>query len=78
MTEIFLSTPEVCELSQLTMFYKINRNWGLLFLSAGKLNYREYIVTTRYNATGNGNRDMHSKRMPAMAEKVKNESYECG
>ena len=60
----------MCELSQLTMFYKINRNWYLLCASAGKLNYREYIVTARYNGTGNGKRDMHSERMPVMAEKV--------
>lgn len=58
--------------SQLMMFYKINRNWYLLCVSAGKLNYREYIVITRYNGTGNGKRDMHSERMPVMARKVKN------
>ena len=51
----------MCELSQLTKFYKINRNWYLLCTSAGKLNYREYIVITRYNGTGNGKRDMHSE-----------------
>lgn len=44
----------MCELSQLIVFYKINRNWGLLFPSAGKLYYREYIVTTHYSVTGNG------------------------
>lgn len=44
----------MCELSQLIVFYKINRNWGLLFSSAGKLYYREYIVTTHYSITGNG------------------------
>ena len=60
----------MCELSQLTMFYKINRNWYLLCASAGKLNYREYIVITRYNGTGNGIRDMHSERMSVMAKKV--------
>ena len=59
----------MCELSQLTVFYKINRNWGLLFLSAGKLYYSEYIVSHSYNVTGNGERDMHSERMPAMAKK---------
>lgn len=31
----------MCELSQLTVFYKVNRNWGLLSPSAGKLNYSE-------------------------------------
>ncbi len=59
----------MCELSQLTMFYKINRNWGLLSLSAGKLYYSEYIVSHGYNVTGNGGRDMHSERMSAMARK---------
>ena len=29
----------------------------------------EYIVTTRYNGTGNGKRDMHSERMSVMARK---------
>lgn len=62
----------MCEPRHLTVFYKINRNWYLLCTSAGKQTYREYIVTARYNATGNGNRDMHSERMPAMAKKVKN------
>lgn len=69
MTEMFRSTPEVCELSQLTMFYKINRNWYLLCTSAGKLYYSEYIVSYSYNVTGNGERDMHSERMPVMARK---------
>ena len=31
----------MCEPRQLTVFYKTNRNWGLLFLSAGKLFYSE-------------------------------------
>ena len=31
----------------------------------------EYIVTTRYNGTRNGKRDMHSERMSVMARKVK-------
>ncbi len=62
----------MCELSQLTKFYKVNRNWYLLCTSAGKLNYREYIVTTRYNVARNGERDTHSKRMSVMAKKVKN------
>lgn len=53
----------------------MNRNWGLLFLSAEKLYYSEYIVITRYNATGNGKRDMHSERIPVMVKKVKNVSY---
>lgn len=68
----------MCEPSQLTRLYKMNRNWGLLFLIAGKLNYREYIVTTRYNGTGNGKRDMHSERMSVMARKVKSQRYDCG
>ena len=69
----------MCELSQLTMLYKINRNWRLLCASAGKLNNREYIVTTRYNAAGNGKRDTHSERMSVMARKVRNvHMYECG
>lgn len=59
----------MCEPSQLTVFYKTNRNWGLLFLSAGKLYYREYIVSYGYNVTGNGERDMHSERMSVMAGK---------
>lgn len=49
------------ELSQLMAFYKTNRNWYLLCTSAGKLNYREYIVATRYNGTGNGKRDSTPK-----------------
>lgn len=71
-TETFCSTPEVCELRQLTMFYKINRNWRLLCASAGKLIYREYIVTTRYNGFGNEKRDTHFERMSVMARKVRN------
>lgn len=59
----------MCELSQLTIFYKINRNWGLLFLSAGKLNHSEYIVSHGYNVTGNGERDMHSERISVMVRK---------
>ncbi len=59
----------MCELSQLIVFYKINRNWGLLFPSAGKLFYSEYIVPHGYNVAGNGGRDMHSERMPATARK---------
>ena len=43
----------------------------MLFLIAGKLNYREYIVITRYNGIGNDKRDMHSERMSVMARKVK-------
>ena len=49
------------ELSQLIMFYKINRNWHMLCVSAEKLNYREYIVTTRYSGTGNGKRECTPK-----------------
>ena len=49
------------ELSQLIMFYKINRNWYLLCTSAEKLNYREYIVTTHYCGTGNGKRECTPK-----------------
>lgn len=59
----------MCELSQLIVFYKINRNWGLLFLSAGKLCYSEYIVSHGYNVTGNGERDMHSERISVMIRK---------
>lgn len=59
----------MCELSQLIVFYKINRNWGLLFLSAGKLYYSEYIVSHSYNVTGNGERDMHSERISVMIRK---------
>ncbi len=59
----------MCELSQLTMFYKINRNWGLLFPSAGKLNYSEYTVQYGYNGTGNGKRECTPKRMSVMARK---------
>ena len=59
----------MCETRHLTMFYKMNRNWGLLFLSAGKLIYSEYIVSYGYNVTGNGERDMHSERMSVMARK---------
>ena len=65
----WISKAGMCELSQLTVFYKTNRNWGLLSLSAGKLFYSEYIVSYGYNVTGNGGRDMHSERMPAMAGK---------
>lgn len=49
------------ELSQLIMFYKINRNWYLLCTSAEKLNYREYIVITHYCGTGNGKRECTPK-----------------
>ena len=37
----WISKVGMCELGQLTMFYKMNRNWGLLSLSAGKLYYSE-------------------------------------
>ena len=57
------------ELSQLIMFYKTNRNWYMLCISAGKLKYSEYIVSYGYNVAGNGGRDTHSERMPAMAKK---------
>ena len=59
----------MCELSQLIVFYKINRNWGSLFPSAGKLYYSEYIVSHGYNVTGNGERDMHSERISVMVRK---------
>ncbi len=59
----------MCELSQLTVFYKINRNWGLLFPSAGKINHSEYIVSHGYNVAGNGGRDMHSERISVMVRK---------
>ena len=67
--KIWISKAGMCELSQLTVFYKINRTWGLLFPSAGKLYYSEYIVSHGYNVTGNGGRDMHSERMSVMARK---------
>ena len=51
------------------MFYKINRNWGLLFLSAGKINHSEYIVSHGYNVAGNGERDTHSERISVMVRK---------
>ncbi len=59
----------MCELSQLTVFYKINRNWYLLYTIAGKLYYSEYIVLHGYNVTGNGERDTHSERMSVMTRK---------
>lgn len=59
----------MCEPGQLTMFYKMNRSWGLLFPSAGKQIYSECIVPHGYNAAGNGGRDTHSERMPVMAKK---------
>lgn len=59
----------MCEPSQLTVFYKMNRNWGLLSPSAGKLNYSEYTVQYGYNVAGNGGRECTPKRMPAMAKK---------
>ena len=59
----------MCEPSQLTMFYKTNRNWGLLSPSAGKLNYREYIVATHYNVTGNGKRERTPKGCQQWQEK---------
>ena len=69
----------MCELGQLTKFYKVNRNWYLLCASAGKLNYREYIVTTRYNVARNGERDMHSEMDASNGKKSqKHISYECG
>ena len=63
------------ELSQLIMFYKINRNWYLLCASAEKLNYREYIVTTRYSGTGNGKRECTPKGCQQWQEKSKTERY---
>ena len=51
----------MCEPRQLIMFYKMNRNWGLLFPSAGKLYYSEYIVLYGYNVTGNGERECTPK-----------------
>ncbi len=35
----------MCELSQLTMFYKMNRNWGLLSSVLGSF----FIVNTQYS-----------------------------
>lgn len=65
----------MCELSQLTMFYKINRNWGLLFPIAGKHNYSEYIVSYSYNVAGNGERDMHSEMDVSNGKKICDRSY---
>lgn len=59
----------MCEPGHLTMFYKINRNWELLSLSAGKLKYSEYTVQCGYNVAGNGGRERTLKRMSAMAQK---------
>jgi len=59
----------MCELSQFIVFYKINRNWGLLFPSAGKLYHSEYIVSHGYNVAGNGERDTHSERISVMVRK---------
>ncbi len=65
----------MCEPGQLTVFCKINRNWGLLFLSAGKLYYSEYIVSHGYNVTGNGKRDMHSETDTSNGKKICDRSY---
>ena len=61
MNETRISKAGMCELSQLTVFYKINRNWELLSPSAGKLYYSEYIVSYGYNVTGNGERECTPK-----------------
>ena len=51
----------MCGPCQPAMFYKVNRNWGLLSPSAGKLYYSEYIVSHGYNVTGNGERECTPK-----------------
>lgn len=56
-----ISKAGMCELSQLTVFYKVNRNWGLPFPSAGKIYHSEYIVSYGYNVTGNGERECTPK-----------------
>jgi len=63
------------EFGQLTMFYKTNRNWGLLSPSAGKLYHSEYIVPHGYNVTGNGRRDMHSEKDAGNGKKTCGRSY---
>lgn len=47
--------------------FKMNRNRKMPSSGAGKLYYSEYIVPHGYNVTGNGERDMHSEKMPATA-----------